>query len=104
MLASVPGNEAAVRQHFNLCSDRCITFDGAGALAEGVECRSSLTPVCVTGLAGIESSAGNWAPAQMQAAQAVTVVFDSGVQNPQAQQLKQDLPALFLRPVIASWL
>lgn len=28
MLAAVPGNDAAVRQHFNLASDRAITFDG----------------------------------------------------------------------------
>lgn len=28
MLARVPGNKAAVGQHFNLCSDRCITLDG----------------------------------------------------------------------------
>lgn len=28
MIARVPGNPAAVGQHFNLCSDRCITFDG----------------------------------------------------------------------------
>jgi len=24
----VPGNKAAVGQHYNVCSDRCITFDG----------------------------------------------------------------------------
>jgi len=29
MLAAVPGNDAAVGQHFNICSDRCISFDGA---------------------------------------------------------------------------
>lgn len=28
MMAAVPGNAAAVRQHFNLASDRAITFDG----------------------------------------------------------------------------
>jgi len=28
MMAKVPGNSAAIGQHFNLCSDRCITFDG----------------------------------------------------------------------------
>jgi nucleoside-diphosphate-sugar epimerase len=28
MLATVPGNDAAVRQQFNLASDRAITFDG----------------------------------------------------------------------------
>lgn len=28
MMAKVPGNPAAVGQHFNLCSDRCITFEG----------------------------------------------------------------------------
>jgi nucleoside-diphosphate-sugar epimerase len=28
MLAAVPGNEAAVGQHFNVCSDRCISFVG----------------------------------------------------------------------------
>ncbi len=24
----VPGNKAAIKQHFNVCSDRCISFDG----------------------------------------------------------------------------
>ncbi len=28
MLASVPGNPAAVAQHYNVCSDRCISFVG----------------------------------------------------------------------------
>ena len=28
MLASVPGNRAAIGQHYNVCSDRCITFTG----------------------------------------------------------------------------
>jgi nucleoside-diphosphate-sugar epimerase len=28
MLAAVPGNDSAVKQHFNLASDRAITFDG----------------------------------------------------------------------------
>jgi nucleoside-diphosphate-sugar epimerase len=28
MLAKVPGNKAAIKQHFNVCSDRCISFDG----------------------------------------------------------------------------
>ena len=28
MMARVPGNPAAIKQHFNLCSDRCITFEG----------------------------------------------------------------------------
>lgn len=28
MMAAVPGNSAAVKQHFNLASDRAITFDG----------------------------------------------------------------------------
>ena len=28
MMALVPGNAAAVGQHFNMCSDRCISFDG----------------------------------------------------------------------------
>lgn len=28
MLAAVPGNQAAVGQHFNVCSDRCISFVG----------------------------------------------------------------------------
>lgn len=31
MLAAVPGNPAAVRQYFNVCSDRAITFDGGWA-------------------------------------------------------------------------
>lgn len=29
MLAAVPGNPAAVRQHYNLTSDRAITHEGA---------------------------------------------------------------------------
>lgn len=28
MLAAVPGNRAAIGQHYNVCSDRCITFTG----------------------------------------------------------------------------
>lgn len=28
MMARVPGNQAAIGQHFNLCVDRCITFEG----------------------------------------------------------------------------
>jgi hypothetical protein len=28
LLASVPGNSAALKQHFNLVADRSITFDG----------------------------------------------------------------------------
>ncbi|KAG7672381.1 hypothetical protein Ndes2526B_g09108 [Nannochloris sp. 'desiccata'] len=28
MMATVPGNKAAIGQHFNLCSDRCISFEG----------------------------------------------------------------------------
>ena len=28
MMALVPGNPAAIGQHFNVCSDRCITLDG----------------------------------------------------------------------------
>ncbi len=28
MLAAVPGNQAAVKQHFNVCSDRAVTFVG----------------------------------------------------------------------------
>lgn len=42
MMSRVPGNPAAVKQHFNLCSDRCITFDGivkAVAAAAGKEAR-----------------------------------------------------------------
>ncbi len=36
LLATVPGNSAAVKQHFNLCSDRCITFDGvSGGVGPG---------------------------------------------------------------------
>ena len=31
MLALVPGNQKAVRQMYNVCSDRCITFQGAAA-------------------------------------------------------------------------
>ena len=46
MLAAVPGNAAAVRQYYNVCSDRAVTFTGAwGALARrwlGVDAR-----VCV---------------------------------------------------------
>ena len=33
MMARVPGNRDAVYEHFNLCSDRCITFDGGPRLA-----------------------------------------------------------------------
>ena len=29
MLAAVPGNPAAVKQHFNMTSDRAITHEGA---------------------------------------------------------------------------
>ena len=37
MMALVPGNPKALKQHFNLCSDRCITFDGiARAVAQAV--------------------------------------------------------------------
>jgi nucleoside-diphosphate-sugar epimerase len=42
MMARVPGNPGAVQQHFNLCSDRCITFDGivkAVAAAAGKEAK-----------------------------------------------------------------
>lgn len=42
MMALVPGNRDAVGQHFNLCSDRCITFDGivkAVAAAAGKEAK-----------------------------------------------------------------
>lgn len=42
LMALVPGNPAAVKQHFNLCSDRCITFDGiarAVAQAAGKEAK-----------------------------------------------------------------
>jgi hypothetical protein len=28
MLAAVPGNSAAIRQHYNICSDRQISFVG----------------------------------------------------------------------------
>lgn len=28
MLAAVPGNRAAVGQHYNVCSDRAVTFQG----------------------------------------------------------------------------
>lgn len=28
MLATVPGNEKVVKQEYNICSDRCITFEG----------------------------------------------------------------------------
>ena len=27
-MLQVPGNKAAVGQHYNICSDRCISFDG----------------------------------------------------------------------------
>ena len=41
MLAAVPGNRAAIGQHYNICSDRAITFNGiakgvAGALGKDV--------------------------------------------------------------------
>lgn len=28
MLASVPGNNACIKEEYNICSDRCITFEG----------------------------------------------------------------------------
>eukprot|EP00879_Flechtneria_rotunda_P022838 GHRR01024133.1.p2 GENE.GHRR01024133.1~~GHRR01024133.1.p2 ORF type:complete len:109 (-),score=28.02 GHRR01024133.1:1483-1809(-) len=28
MLAAVPGNHAAIGQHYNVCSDRAVTFQG----------------------------------------------------------------------------
>lgn len=31
MLAAVPGNKKAVHQMYNVCSDRCITFQARGA-------------------------------------------------------------------------
>ena len=40
MLLQVPGNKAAIGQHYNICSDRCISFDGivkAAASAAGQE-------------------------------------------------------------------
>ena len=42
MMAKVPGNDAAIGQHFNICSDRCITFEGiikAIATAAGKEAK-----------------------------------------------------------------
>ena len=42
MLAKVPGNKAAIGQHFNVCSDRCITLDGIAkqiAAAAGKEAK-----------------------------------------------------------------
>lgn len=42
MMARVPGNSAAVGQHFNMCSDRCISFEGiarAVAAAAGKEAK-----------------------------------------------------------------
>lgn len=33
MMARVPGNKKAIGEHFNLCSDRCITFDGGCIVA-----------------------------------------------------------------------
>ena len=35
MMARVPGNRRAVGEHFNLCSDRCITFDGGHGVPRG---------------------------------------------------------------------
>lgn len=35
MLASVPGNSAAIRQHYNVCSDRAVTFTGNMRLTVG---------------------------------------------------------------------
>ena len=37
-MLQVPGNKAAIGQHYNICSDRCISFDGivkAAASAAG---------------------------------------------------------------------
>lgn len=28
MLATVPGNASALKQEFNICSDRCVSFEG----------------------------------------------------------------------------
>ena len=39
-MLQVPGNKAAVGQHYNICSDRCISFDGivkSAAAAAGKE-------------------------------------------------------------------
>lgn len=40
LVLKVPGNKAAIGQHYNICSDRCISFDGivrAAASAAGQE-------------------------------------------------------------------
>jgi nucleoside-diphosphate-sugar epimerase len=34
MLAAVPGNPAAIRQYYNVCSDRQISFTGDQGLAQ----------------------------------------------------------------------
>lgn len=42
MLAKVPGNTAAIGQHFNVCSDRCVSLDGIAkniAAAAGKEAK-----------------------------------------------------------------
>jgi hypothetical protein len=40
MLAAVPGNSAALRQHYNVCSDRSISFVGeaVGLVVEPLPC------------------------------------------------------------------
>ena len=47
MLATVPGNEAAVRQQFNLASDRAITFDGALSAPSNLQAVCSSTPAAI---------------------------------------------------------
>jgi hypothetical protein len=42
MMARVPGNKDAVGQQFNVCTDRCITFDGE---------RAVFVAPCLSGLA-----------------------------------------------------
>lgn len=54
MMARVPGNWQAVGEHFNLCSDRCISFDGGwpalGSLA-GMGLQSGGMNCCGSGVA-----------------------------------------------------
>lgn len=48
MLATVPGNEAAVRQQFNLASDRAITFDGDLSVPSNLQPDRSRKPAAIS--------------------------------------------------------
>lgn len=50
MLACVPGNPAAIRQYYNVCSDRQISFTGGGCgqYVGWGSCRCGTFGLCVT--------------------------------------------------------